>query len=121
MQKVVKPFFYARAKPDLAYVVTSPDALNNWKTLKPPYQWILCYEDEIIDADSVKRKTAPQLLSLLRDYIVIMDCTAATKPSTIAYYELAQEFCVPLIYIYEEKKQLKWLISQETIKAKLGL
>jgi DNA-binding transcriptional ArsR family regulator len=108
-------------KPDLTYVVTSPEALNNWKQLKLPYQWILCYEDEIINVDAIEEKVSPQLLSLLRDYIVIMDCTSATKPATIAYYELAQKLWIPLIYIYEETKQLKWLISHETIKSKLGI
>ncbi len=106
-------------KPDLIYVTTSPEALNDWKNLKLPYQWILCYEDEIANVDEVKRKVLPQLESLLRNYLVIMDCTSATKPATIAYYELAQTYLIPLIYIYEETKELKWLISKETIEKKL--
>ncbi|MEM2703056.1 MAG: winged helix-turn-helix domain-containing protein [Candidatus Bathyarchaeia archaeon] len=106
-------------RPDLAYVTTSPEALNDWKDIKLPYQWILCYEDEIANVDAVKRKVLPQLESLLRNYIVIMDCTSATKPATIAYYEIAQTYLIPLIYIYEETKELKWLISRETIKEKL--
>jgi len=108
-------------KPKFVYVVTSPEALNEWKELKLPYQWILSYEEEIISIDAIKNKVAPQLESLLRDLIVILDCTSATKPATIAYYELAQNYCVPLIYIYEETKQLKWLLSKETIRKKLGL
>ena len=106
-------------KPSLKYVVTSPEALNSWKNLRLQYQWILCYEDEIIDVDSVKTKISPQLLSLLTNYVVIMDCTSATKPATIAYYELAQKLWIPLIYVYEETKQLKWLISKEDIQEKL--
>jgi len=105
--------------PSLKYVVTSPEALNSWKNLRLQYQWILCYEDEIIDVDSVKTKISPQLLSLLTNYVVIMDCTSATKPATIAYYELAQKLWIPLIYVYEETKQLKWLISKEDIQEKL--
>lgn len=68
-----------------------------------PYQWILCYEDEIINVDAVKQKVTTQLLSLLRDYIVVMDYTSATKPATIAHHELAQKLWIPLIYTYEEK------------------
>jgi len=45
-----------KLKPDLIYVTTSPEALNEWKDLKLPYQWILCYEEEIIDIESVKQK-----------------------------------------------------------------
>jgi hypothetical protein len=106
-------------KPDVIYVVTSPEALNDWKQLKLPYQWILCYEDEIINVDLVKAKVTPQLFNLLENYIVIMDCTSATKPATVAYYELAQNFWIPLIYVYEKTKQLKWLISKQDIKLKL--
>jgi DNA-binding transcriptional ArsR family regulator len=108
-----------KLKPNFIYVATSPEALNDWKNLKLPYQWILCYEDEIINVDAIKQKISPQLKSLLKEYIVIMDCTSATKPATIAYYELAQKLWIPLIYIYEETKQLKWLISLETIKERL--
>jgi len=120
-QTALKLLAKENIKPDLTYVVTSPDALNDWKRLKLPYQWILCYEEEIINVDAVKKKVTPQLLSLLRDFMVIMDCTSATKPATIAYYEIAQEFWIPLIYIYEDTKQLKWLISKETVKRKLNI
>ncbi|MEM2319559.1 MAG: hypothetical protein QXQ63_02295 [Candidatus Bathyarchaeia archaeon] len=110
-----------KLKPDLIYVTTSPEALNEWKDLKLPYQWILCYEEEIIDIESVKQKIKPQLISLLKEYIVIMDCTSATKPATIAYYELAQTYYAPLIYIYEEIKKMKWLISRNTIIKQLNI
>jgi len=104
--------------PKLKYVVTSPEALNEWKELKLPYQWILCYEDEIVDINAIKNKIIPQLENLLKDNVVIMDCTSATKPATIAYYELAQTYCVPLIYVYEEDEKLKWLLSKESLKRK---
>ncbi len=107
--------------PKLIYTVTSPEALNDWKNRKLPYQWILCYEDEIIDIEAVKRKVIPQLENLLKENIVVMDCTSATKPSTIAYYELAQSYCIPLIYVHEETRRLKWLISRESIKQKFGI
>jgi len=104
-------------QPNSIHVLTSTEALHEWKTLKLPYQWILCYEEEIVDIDSVKKKAEERLKGLLKDYIVIIDCTSATKPATIAYYELAQTYQTPLIYIYEEKKELKWLKAKQTIKA----
>ncbi|MFQ6094948.1 MAG: hypothetical protein ACE5NN_02280 [Candidatus Bathyarchaeia archaeon] len=107
--------------PKFIYVVTSPEALNEWKELKLPYQWILCYEEEIIDIDAVRGKVTPQLENLMKDYMVILDCTSATKPATIAYYELAQTYLTLLIYLYEEMNRLKWLISKETIMRRLGL
>jgi len=63
----------------------------------------------------------PQLEGLLRDYVVILDCTSATKPATIAYYELAQTYLTPLIYVYEETGQLKWLVDREGLESQLGL
>lgn len=120
-QVAVKLLEKEKLKPELIYILTSPKALNDWKNLKLPYQWILCYEDEIINIDSIKRKILPQLTSFLRQYIMIMDCTSATKPATIAYYELAQTYYIPLIYIYEETKQLKWVISKNKIKQLLSI
>lgn len=102
-------------KPELIYVLTSPEALNQWRDAKLPYQWVLCYEEEVIDIDAVKERVRPQLQSLLRSHVVIMDCTSLTKPATIAYYELAREYRVPLIYVYEDTKRLKWLISKEDL------
>jgi hypothetical protein len=104
-------------QPDSVHVLTSTEALHEWEALKLPYQWILCYEEEIVDIDSVKKKAEQRLKSLLKDHIIIIDCTAATKPATIAYYELAQTYQTPLIYIYEEKRKLKWLKAKQTIKA----
>jgi len=107
--------------PDLVYVVTSPEALSEWSHLRLPYQWILCYEDEIIGIDSVKEKVLPQLKELIRGSLVILDCTSATKPATLAFYELAQTYMLPLIYVYEGQRRLHWLISKETVKMKLGI
>lgn len=108
-------------EPKFIFVTTSTDALNEWKGLRLPYQWIICYEGEIIDIDAIKSKVMPQLENLLRDCVVIIDCTSATKPATIAYYELARSYCAPLIYVNEETKQLKWLISKENLKEKISV
>ncbi|MEM2740276.1 MAG: hypothetical protein QXQ29_05705 [Candidatus Bathyarchaeia archaeon] len=108
-------------KPRLVYVVTSIDALKEWVDLKLTYQWILCYNDEILDIDAIIGKVRPQLEALLREYIVVMDCTSLTKPATIAYYDLAATYYVPLIYIYEDAEQLKWLISKDKLKNMLNL
>jgi len=106
--------------PQLIYVTTSLEALQEWKELKLPYQWITAYEAEITDIDSVKNKVRQQLQILLKDYVVILDCTSATKPATIAYYELANQYLIPLIYIYEPIKSLKWLISKQELLRRIG-
>lgn len=73
-------------------VLTSIEALEEWKPLKLSYNWILCYEEEIVDIDAVKNKVQQEVELLLRDYILLLDCTSATKPATIAYYEVAQVY-----------------------------
>jgi DNA-binding transcriptional ArsR family regulator len=108
-------------EPELVYVLTSFDALKDWEEDRLPYQWILCYEDEIVDVDSVKEKVRRQLESCMMQGMVVIDCTSATKPATIAYYELAQEYMAPLIYVYEDGRSIKWLISKDTLKRKLGI
>jgi DNA-binding transcriptional ArsR family regulator len=110
-----------KISPSHVYVVTTPEALSDWSDLHLPYNWILCYEEEIVDIDAILRKTRPQLVSLLRDFVVILDCTSATKPATLAYYKHAEEFYLPLIYVYEENLTIKWLKSKEDIKKELGM
>lgn len=107
--------------PNLVYVVTSMAALSEWAELKLPYNWILCYEDEVVDIDCIVGKVRPQLEDLLRDYVVIMDCTSLTKPATIAYYQLAMTYYIPLIYVYEDTRQLKWLLSKDRLKMLLNI
>ena len=107
--------------PKLVYVSTSIDGLESWRNLKLPYYWITLYEDEIFDIDTIKQKIRPQLESLLREFLVILDCTSATKPATVAYYELAREYLIPLVYVYEQSKKLKWLISTDSLAKTLFL
>ena len=110
-----------KIEPVFRYVVTSPEALNEWKSLKLPYEWILLYDNEIIDIDAIVNRVRPQLEELLKDHVLILDCTSSTKPATIAFYELAQTYLAPLIYMYEGTEQMKWLASRETIRKRLGL
>ncbi len=110
--------------PKICYICTSRRAMESWPGgagMKLPFAWILVEDKEIIDVDAVKEKVRPYLETLLQEHAVILDCTSATKPATIAYYELAQEYPVLLIYVYEESKELKWLISKEEVASRLGL
>ncbi|MBS7623326.1 hypothetical protein KEJ39_06595 [Candidatus Bathyarchaeota archaeon] len=110
-----------RISPTLVYVLTSPEGMADWKEYRLNCQWVICYGDEIIDIDAIQNKLAPQLTALLRDHSVILDCTSSTKPATIAYYDLAQRLLIPCIYVSEEKRSIRWLISKETIMTRLNL
>jgi Bacterial regulatory protein, arsR family len=97
----------------LAYVVTSTAAAQSWKDSELPVQWILCDGEAITDIDKIKRKVQDVLTDLIKEHLVIMDCTSFNKPATIAMYGLAQTYLVPLIYVYEPLRKLKWLISRQ--------
>jgi len=110
--------------PKICYICTSRQGVESWPEgtgIEVPFAWILVEGEEIIDVDAVKEKVRPYLESLLPEHAIVLDCTSATKPATIAYYELAQEYPVLLIYVYEASRKLKWLISKEDIARKLGL
>jgi hypothetical protein len=100
---------------NLVYIVTSTAGANSWKENKLEAQWILCDGDAITDIDKIRRKVSLLVRDLIREHLVIMDCTSFNKPATIALYELAQKYLVPLIYVYEPKQRLKWLISKEQL------
>jgi len=50
----------------IAYVLTPPEALADWKSERLGYQWVLCYGDEIIDIDEIQQKLASPLGTLTR-------------------------------------------------------
>jgi len=110
-----------RLRVDTMHVVTSPDALSEWSSDRLPYEWILCYEDEIIDVEKVVMKMEKPLVDLLKKSIVVLDCTSATKPASLAFYQLAEKYLVPLIYVYEERRELRWLLSVENIFKQLNV
>lgn len=108
------------------YVVSSNEALKEWQDEILSYGWVPVLCKEITKIDSVKNSVVerkggyPGLEELLKKNIVIMDCTSAVKPATLAFYEIAQQYYVPLIYVYEPSKELKWLISKRKLREKLG-
>ena len=97
----------------IVYVVTSTAAAESWKDVDLPVQWILCDGESITDIDKIRKKIQVVLRDLIKEHLVIMDCTSFNKPATIAMYALAQIYLVPLIYVYEPQRKLKWLISKE--------
>ena len=100
---------------NLAYVVSSTKGAHSWEGSHLNAQWILCDGETITDIDKIKNKVEGVLRDLIREHLVIMDCTSFNKPATIAFYELAQKYLVPLIYAYEPRRRLKWLISRENL------
>ena len=98
----------------LVYIVTSTAGVNSWKDDKLEAQWILCDGDAITDIDKIRKKVGLITRELIKEHLVIMDCTSLNKPATIAFYQLAQKYLIPLIYVYEPQHRLKWLISRNS-------
>src|SRR5918996_591551 len=106
---------------NLGYVVTSSAAAQSWKNSQLPVQWILVDGDAIMDIDKIRKRIESILTDLIKEHMVIMDCTSFNKPATIALYQLAEAYLIPLIYIYEPRGKLKWLISKQSLSKRLGI
>lgn len=88
-------------------VVTTYGCAAEWKGVAPSnVSWCLLEDEEISSVEIIESRVEANLPDLVRNYVLIMDCTSATKPATIAYYKLADNYHVPLVYVYEKKKEL---------------
>nr|MDO8082199.1 hypothetical protein [Candidatus Freyarchaeota archaeon] len=101
-------------------VITTEKGREDWKDAVPScVEWHLVENEDINSVEKMESKIKTILPNLLRDYILIMDCTSLTVPATLAYYKLADDHKIPLIYIYETTKQLTWIKSKEHLQEKL--
>jgi len=101
-------------------VVTSYGCAAEWKGVAPSnVSWCLLEDEEISSVEIIESRVEANLSDLIRNYVLVMDCTSATKPATIAYYKLAVNYHVPLVYVYEKKRELTWIISKEDLRKKL--
>nr|MDO8080303.1 hypothetical protein [Candidatus Freyarchaeota archaeon] len=88
-------------------IVIIKECENDWEDVAPiGVEWYLVNDEEIKRVEGVESRVEAKLPDLVRNYVLIMDCTAATFPTTIAYYKLADRHKVPLIYVYWDTKEL---------------
>jgi len=101
-------------------IVTTHKGAAEWEgvTLRNA-DWHLVKDNEIKIVETMKSVVEGILRDLLRKYILILDCTSLTKPATIAYYKLAIKYKIPLVYVYEDRKELTWIISKEDLQKEL--
>ena len=101
-------------------ILTTHRCAAEWEEAAPSNaNWYLLKDQEISMVETIESKTEAHLPDLTRDYILIMDCTSATNPATIAYYKIAIRHKIPLIYVYEKKRTLTWIISKEDLHKEL--
>lgn len=110
--------------PERIVVVSSQEAIGDWAGHIDPnmrIEWLTMDDKkELSDIDKVEEKIRPEIIKLMKDYILIMDLTAARKLAGIAFHKVAFQFKVPLIYVYEPEKRLRWLISKEDLAEEIG-
>ena len=110
-------------KPRYVYIVTSEEAKNSWTGLHDVDNWILLTQDDLWDIDKVKEKLLKAIEPLMRDHAIILDSTGDGKPPALAFYEVASDKLIPLIYVHRTPtvRKLRWLISPDDILRRLGL
>jgi predicted DNA-binding transcriptional regulator len=110
-------------KPRYVYIITSEDAKSSWAGLQDVDGWILLSEEDLWDIDKVKERLKKTIEPLMRDHAIVLDSTGDGKPPALAFYEVANENLIPLIYIHRtpQVRKLRWLISPEDILKRLGL
>ena len=99
------------------YVFTTPEALNSWQNrVLTDFNIRILNREDLFDIKIIEEKLEHVILEEMKNSLLLMDCTSLTKTATIAMYNLARKYCIPLIYVYEETKELIWLIDIETVK-----
>ena len=104
-------------KVERCYIFTTSDALTSWSDYDlSSFNIKLLKRSDLLNIGVIERKIEQVLTEEARENLLIMDCTSLTKTATIAMYNLARKYCIPLIYVYEETKELVWLIDIETVR-----
>ena len=105
---------------DRKIIFTTRDALKDWEDFDfSEFDIRLISNEELKNISFMREKIERVLKELIKDYIVIADCTSLNKIFTIALYSLSVDYGVPLIYIYESEKKLIWLQSEDDISKEI--
>ncbi|MEM2498285.1 MAG: hypothetical protein QXK12_08840 [Candidatus Nezhaarchaeales archaeon] len=107
-------------------VVTTLEAAGSWRNYIPSrlqsrIEWHTLAGDVLDNIQLIEQQVEPILTGLMKEYTVIVDCTSGTRPAGIAYYRLASKWSTPLIYVYEQRQKLAWLISREDLKQRIPI
>lgn len=110
-----------KAKFELVTVLTTREATGSWsesmpKALEERTETLHLSKEAMGDILSVEDRIRPKVSKLARGHKLIMDCTSGMRPAGIAYYRLAMEYKIPLVYVYEDERKLFWLISKRELK-----
>ena len=112
-----------KASFELVTVLTTREATGSWsesvpRGLEERMETLHLSKEAMGDILSVEERIRPKVSRLARGYKLVMDCTSGMRPAGIAYYRLAMEYNVPLVYVYEGERKLFWLISKRDLEGK---
>lgn len=101
-------------------VLTTREASGSWTgsvgaELEDRMETIHIDVKKMNDIAAVEKRMRQKLAELMRAYNLIMDCTSGLRPSGIAYYRLASQYSIPLIYVYEDEERIFWLKSKDDL------
>jgi len=101
-------------------VLTTREASGSWTgsigpDLEDRMETIHIDVKNMNDIEAVERRMRRKLVELMRAYNLIMDCTSGLRPAGIAYYRLASQYSIPLIYVYEDEGRIFWLKSRDDL------
>ncbi len=97
-------------------VITTRTAISTWGTVNEDILSIITVEDkDILSIEKMTNIIFNIVDKQSRKTAIILDCTSLTKPATIAMYNISTKYLIPLIYIYEQTKQLHWILRPEDI------
>jgi hypothetical protein len=76
------------------------------------------------DRGEVRRIIEQEVDKLTKNYVTLLDYTAAPRPSGLAYFQLAEKYKTPLIYIFHDwmtgKSSLCWEIGRKELEEELA-
>jgi len=107
-------------------VITTEDGRKNWADREIIFGNIgisfvsdLSLE-ELKNIELMRRRVEEIVYDLSDRTIPIIDCTSLNKVYTIAAYQVATTKHLPLIYIYEDTKELVWLQSVDELRKRIN-
>lgn len=117
----IKALKQEKISPSKIIVFTTQKAIGSWDNaispeLEKEIEWRTINEETLSRIEVVEEIVRALTIELMRNYILIMDCTSGPRPAGIAYYKLASQYRIPLIYVYEPQKELIWLISKSMLR-----
>ncbi|MHA1609130.1 MAG: MarR family transcriptional regulator [Candidatus Njordarchaeales archaeon] len=97
-------------------VFTTADALKSWEDYAMKFKLRKLDKNALKDINVMREELKEEVTKAMEKAPVVLDCTSLNKVFTIAMYQLAQEQKLPLIYVYEDTKELIWLRSFKDVR-----